>query len=184
MFHYQLKHIWTRNCRPMIYWAIGRTKLEIRTICVNLTFDLVTWKWYMTHRSLMGCISATYEANRSELPSHGTDTPKIWTTRVTLTVHLLTWKWYVTHRSLMGCINTTYEANLSHGNMKRTRPTIQATHMTLPFDQLTRKRYATHRSFMGCISDSYEVDPSNSRQAMERTRLKIRTTRVTLTFDL
>ena len=30
---------------------------------MTLTFDLLTWKWFVTHSSLMGCISCTYAAN-------------------------------------------------------------------------------------------------------------------------
>ena len=36
---------------------------KIQTIGVTWTFDLLTLKWYVTHRPLMGCISAAYEYN-------------------------------------------------------------------------------------------------------------------------
>ena len=106
--------------------------------CVTLTFGLLTWKRYVTHRSLMGCtcIRATYEANLSK--SHRAMErawPKIWTIYVTLTFDQLTWKWYATHYSLMGCIGATYEANLSnnHWAMEWTLPKIWPTYVTLTY---------------------------------------------------
>ena len=39
--------------------------LRIRTTCVTLTFDLLTRKWYATHRPLMGHTHGTYELNPS-----------------------------------------------------------------------------------------------------------------------
>ena len=36
---------------------------KIRTVCVTLIFHLLAWKWYTTHRTLMGCICATYKYN-------------------------------------------------------------------------------------------------------------------------
>ena len=34
---------------------------EISTTHVTLTFDLLTWKWYLTHHPLMGCICAIHD---------------------------------------------------------------------------------------------------------------------------
>ena len=45
--------------------AMERTPPKILMTHVNLTLDLLTWEWYMTHRPLMGCIRATYEVNPS-----------------------------------------------------------------------------------------------------------------------
>ena len=43
----------------------GSTWLKIQMIHVILTSDLLTWKWLVTHHSLMGFICVTYEANPS-----------------------------------------------------------------------------------------------------------------------
>ena len=40
---------------------------KIRMTCMTLTFDLLTWKWYVTHHPLMGCICATYENKMSHI---------------------------------------------------------------------------------------------------------------------
>ena len=59
---------------------------KIWMIYVTLTFDQLTWKWYATHYSLMGCIGATYEANLSNNHRAMEWTwPKIWAIYVTLT---------------------------------------------------------------------------------------------------
>ena len=93
-------------------WAMERIWPNTRMTCVTLTFGLLTWKWYMTHRSLMGYISVTYEANPSKSCQTMEQTwPKIWTIHVTLIFHLLTWKWYMTDHPLMGWICATYEYN-------------------------------------------------------------------------
>ena len=36
---------------------------KIQKTQVTLTFDLLTWKWYLTHCYPMGCICITYEYN-------------------------------------------------------------------------------------------------------------------------
>ena len=48
----------------------------------------------------------------------------------------------------------------------------------------TQKWCATHRHLMGCVCTTYEVNRSDKDGATERTRPKLRTTPVTLTFDL
>ena len=47
---------WGRFTKGSIYAIVDR---------MTLTFDLLTWKWFVTHGSLMGCISCTYAANPS-----------------------------------------------------------------------------------------------------------------------
>ena len=91
---------------------MDRTWPKIWMTCVTLTFVPLTWKWYMTHCSLLGYISATYEANPSKSCQTMEQTwPKIWTTHVTLIFDLLTWKRYMTHHPLMGWICATYKYN-------------------------------------------------------------------------
>ena len=48
----------------------------------------------------------------------------------------------------------------------------------------TQKWCATNRHLMGCVCITYEVNQSNREGAKERTGPKLRTNRVTLTFDL
>ena len=87
------------------------------SIPVTLTFELLTWKLYITHRSLMGCISATYEANPSNRHQAMKRTRrKIRMTYVTLTFDQLTWRWCASQHALMGCTSATYEANLSNSH--------------------------------------------------------------------
>ena len=51
-----MKLTWGCIIRGSIYAIVDR---------MTLTFDLLTWKWFVTHGSLMGCISCTYAANPS-----------------------------------------------------------------------------------------------------------------------
>ena len=36
---------------------------NVNHLCITLTFDLLTWKWYMTHHPHLGCIWVTCEYN-------------------------------------------------------------------------------------------------------------------------
>ena len=65
---------------------------------MTLTFDLLIWKWYMTLCSLMGCVSATYEANPSNCHQSMKRTePKIWMTHASspLTYWHENGMWYI-----------------------------------------------------------------------------------------
>ena len=60
------------NCIPKCIWKLEivdqwsnilAPTTKIQMTHVTLTFDLLTWKWYVTHHPLIGCILATYEYN-------------------------------------------------------------------------------------------------------------------------
>ena len=50
----------------VVWWSTrissARTA-KFRTTCLTLIFNVLTCIWYVTHRSLIGCICATYEHN-------------------------------------------------------------------------------------------------------------------------
>ena len=104
-------------------------------------------------------------------------------TPVTFTFDLLTLKWCATHRHLMGCVYTTYEVNRSNrdGAMERTRQNFERPLWPWPLT-FWPGNGARHilTSWVACVPHMKWIGPIRT----ERTQPKLRTTPVTLTFDL
>ena len=118
--------------QPLLSW--------LRMSRLTLSVDLLTWKFCMAYRQLMGCIGVKHEVNilyilcdpdrwRFDLEMMGGKSPLLKRTsqinmelwcghhknfKWPVRLWLLTSKWCTTHHTLMGCIWTKYEANLSN----------------------------------------------------------------------
>ena len=72
------------NRQGLTLKAMGRTRQNFERPMCHLTFCLLTYKWCVAHRLLMGCICAEYKADPSNSLG-ATERTKFQTTRVTLT---------------------------------------------------------------------------------------------------